>query len=322
MLPVICILCHLLSIPDTNCGDSQTAVPELVCSSPGVIAANQRLRWEENDRFKLHPSLSTGGAHESVTSRRFSPSRGSLQIDTDSTPLTSETPTRASPIKSLLWFPPLIINASKLSRAVIGMELFSTRTHLREEPICLPPRFQLPLFFHFLPWKRPCPCIIFIRTHCSVWFHVVSASCLCWWLPHRHKWKAVKAPLWKLKLAHWISAGNLKRCLSLHCWGGCWEARDGFPGKKKKNVLLQTPSVPFDFHTNIDQVPPGLQGLFIKDTKASLLPWLQITGFINTVDLNKGLHTGAWILLMAAAHNFSSLEKNNWRDNHWRLNGV
>lgn len=97
----------------TNGGDSQTASPELAYSSPGVRAANQRLCWEKAC-FKLHPSQSTWGAHESATSRRLYPRWGSSQIDSDSTPLTSETPTRASPIKSLLWFPLLIINAFEL----------------------------------------------------------------------------------------------------------------------------------------------------------------------------------------------------------------
>lgn len=126
----ICILCRLLSIPAANGGDSQTAAPELVCSSLGVRAANQRLWWKEKDGFKLHPSQSTGGAHESATSRRFSPSWGSLQIDSDSTPLTSETPTRASPIKSLLWFLLLIINASELCGAVIGTCLWGFLVHV------------------------------------------------------------------------------------------------------------------------------------------------------------------------------------------------
>lgn len=111
-------ICRLLSIPAANGGDSQIASPELVCSSLGVRAANQRLWWEERDGFKLHPSQSTGGAHESATSCRFSPSWGSLQINSDSTLLTSETPTRASPIKGLLWFPLLIINVSELSDVV------------------------------------------------------------------------------------------------------------------------------------------------------------------------------------------------------------
>lgn len=111
----------MLFFPATNGGDSQAGAVELVCSSLGVMAANQSWWLEEKDRFKLHPSQSTGGRHESVTSRRFSPSWGSLQIDSDSTPLTLETPTRASPIKSLPWFPLLIINASELSWEVIAM---------------------------------------------------------------------------------------------------------------------------------------------------------------------------------------------------------
>lgn len=121
MLPVICIWCCILSISATNGGDSQTAAAELVWSSLGFVAANQRQRWEEKDRFKLHSSQSTGGRHESVTSHRFSPSWGSLQIDSDSTPLTLETSTRASPIKSLPWFLLLIINDSELSGELIGM---------------------------------------------------------------------------------------------------------------------------------------------------------------------------------------------------------
>lgn len=163
MLPVICILCRLLSVPYTNCGDPQTAVPELVHSSLGVRAANQRLRWEENVRFKLHPPQSTGGAHESVTSRRFSQSRGSLQIDSDSTPLTSETSTRASPIKSLLWFPALIINASELSRAVIGTWLSSTCTHLCEGAHLLDVAVPSATFFTYV-------CISTKKAHVSASF--------------------------------------------------------------------------------------------------------------------------------------------------------
>lgn len=146
--PFICILCRLLSIPATNGGDSQTVVPELVFSSLGVRAANQRLWWEEKDGFKLHPSQSTGGAHESATSRRFSPSWGSLQIDSDSTPLTSETPTRASPIKSLLWFPLLIINASEFSEAVIGTCLWGFLVHVH---ICASS-------IHLILWLQACVC--------------------------------------------------------------------------------------------------------------------------------------------------------------------
>lgn len=121
--PRICISCRLRSIPATNGGDSRTAIPELVCSSLWVRAANQGLWWEK-DSFKLHLSQSTGGAHESATSRRFPPSWGSLQIDSDSTPCTSEASTTASPIKSLLWIPLLIINVSELRGAVIGMRLW------------------------------------------------------------------------------------------------------------------------------------------------------------------------------------------------------
>lgn len=43
--PFMCILCRLRSIPATNGGDSQTTIPELVCSSLGARAVNQRLWW-------------------------------------------------------------------------------------------------------------------------------------------------------------------------------------------------------------------------------------------------------------------------------------
>ncbi len=168
-LPLICILCRLLSIPATNGGDSQTAVPELVCSSLGVRAANQRLWWEEKDGFKLHPSQSTGGAHESATSRRYSPSWGSLQIDSDSTPLTSETPTRASPIKSLLWFPLLIImplSSAELwlvcvCEAFWYMYTFVWALHLLVSVVAS-------VRFSLFPGERPC----------AVSFRVHSLRCL------------------------------------------------------------------------------------------------------------------------------------------------
>lgn len=178
-LPLICILCRLLSIPATNGGDSQTAVPELVCSSLGVRAANQRLWWEEKDGFKLHPSQSTGGAHESATSRRYSPSWGSLQIDSDSTPLTSETPTRASPIKSLLWFPLLIINASELGRAVIGVCLWGFLVHAL---ICVSTIFARLCgckcaFFPFS--RRASMCCVFSCTFAAVFSFMWSPPPVC-----------------------------------------------------------------------------------------------------------------------------------------------
>ena len=188
-LPLICILRHLLPIPAPNGGDSQTAAPELVCSSLGSGAANQKLRWEKKDGFKLHPSQSTGGAHESATSRRFSPSGGSLQIDSDSTPLTSETPTRASPIKSLLWFPLLIINATELSGAVIGMCLWGFLAH---EHVCVssmfPPQCGRKLVWFVLPGP-PSMCFSF---SCTFTLEFYFMWCLCWWLPHNHDWKAIK----------------------------------------------------------------------------------------------------------------------------------
>lgn len=93
-------------------GDSQTVIPKLVCFSLGLGVAHQELWRGEKDIFKLYPSQSTGGAHESATSRRFPQSWAGLLIDIDSTPLTFETPNRASPIKSFLWFFLLIINVS------------------------------------------------------------------------------------------------------------------------------------------------------------------------------------------------------------------
>lgn len=182
-LPFICILCRLLSVPATNGGDSQTAVPELVCSGLGVRAANQRLWWEEKDGFKLYPSQSTGGAHESATSRRFSPSWGSLQIDSDSTPLTSETPTRASPIKSVLWFPLLIINGSELGRAVIGtcLQGFLVHVHISVSSIfarcCAPKHACLSFFFFFF---RIVPmCSAFSRTFTAVFSFMWSPPPVC-----------------------------------------------------------------------------------------------------------------------------------------------
>lgn len=64
-----CIIMHYTCL---NSGDSQITIPELACSSLGARAANQRLWWEQKDSFKLHPSQSTAGAHESVTSCHFS----------------------------------------------------------------------------------------------------------------------------------------------------------------------------------------------------------------------------------------------------------
>lgn len=264
-LPFICILCSLLSIPATNGGDSQTAVPELVCSSLGVRAANQRLWWEEKDGFKLHPSQSTGGAHESATSRRFSPSWGSLQIDSDSTPLTSETPTRASPIKSLLWFPLLIIDASELDRAVIGTCLRLLGARMRScECVCS------------LLWLEMCVCVcvcacklfvvvfcfesvhvlcLFMCIRCGVSFHAVSTSCLWWWLPYKHNWKAITR-----------LSGNW-RC-HIEFQQEIWRGASLFTAEVdagKSETVFQEKCVaantvwPCDFCTNIDHVPEHLE---------------------------------------------------------------
>lgn len=78
----------------------------------------------------------------------------------------------------------------------------------------------------------------------------------------------MKAPFWKLKMAHWISTGNPKRCLSPHCWGGCWEARDRFPGKK---ICCCKHTLSLWLLHNIDLVLPGLKELCVKDTRALAL---------------------------------------------------
>lgn len=173
-LPFICILCRLLSIPATNGGDSQAAVPELACSSLGVRAGNQRLWWEGKDSFKLNSSQSTGGAHESATSRRFSPSWGSLQIECDSTLLTSETPTRASPIKSLIWFPLLIINAYELGRDVIGKCLWDVLVHVHicKSSICACHCGCKCVRAFFFQGSAHVLCL-FMYIQCRVSFHVV-----------------------------------------------------------------------------------------------------------------------------------------------------
>lgn len=128
-------------------------------------------------------------------SRRFSPSWESLQIDSDSTPLTSETPTRASPIKSLLWFPLLIINASELSGAVMGSCLwgFLAHVHIYVSAVltcCCGSMCRSAFFFKSM--REYMWCFLFMDIHGSFEFHVVSASCLWQWLPHNRNWKAIK----------------------------------------------------------------------------------------------------------------------------------
>lgn len=124
--------------------------------------------------------------------------------------------------------------------------------------------------------------------HIGVVFHAVFISCLWWWLPHNHDWKAITWLFgnWRCHIGF---QEETRRGVSLY-------AAEVDAGKRqfsRKNVLLQTLS-PWLLHKHWSgSRTPGVLQLFIKGMAALLLPWLQIMGFITTSDSDKkGHHTG------------------------------
>lgn len=266
--------------------------PELVCSSPGAKAANQGLWWEERDGLKLHPSQSTGGAHESVTSRRFFPrAGGSLQIDSDSTPLTSETPSRASPIKSLLWFPLLIINAPELDRPVRHVWLggfLGTCTRLCERGV----RLSL--------W-----CLCLARRHRGARFHAVSTSCLWRCLPPNHDFRPITS-LTGNPRCHIGFQQDIRRGASLLTA----ETAAGKAGTLFPGCATPSPWLLHKYWSNFQNTSNAVA--LLKPWRHFLLPWWQIMGSICTAESNRKWHfiAGRWLLRHPEPHH----NNNYWRD--------
>lgn len=121
-----------------------------------------------------------------------------------------------------------------------------------------------------------------VCSRCGVQFHVVSTSCLCWWLPHNHNWKAITrlSGNWRCHIGF---QQEIRR-------GACLFAADVDAGKpetafQEKNVLLQTLSLwLLSKHWSVSRTPGALQ-LLIKGVTPLLLPWLQVVMVHNHLKL-------------------------------------